>query len=157
MIGNTDVTNVTEQMKFYQTLGLSLLVIAIVFALIAIVFWFVLKIPHSIKVLTGMGVEKEIRKISSTTKTGMEYIGKNRQKAALSWNTSGLLNKSSVDSDETVLLSEVEATTVLDSDDEGTVLLSDINRPVAEKVAGFEIEDEIVITNDVMDKGINHE
>ncbi|WP_458459537.1 hypothetical protein [Pseudobutyrivibrio sp.] len=157
MIGNTDVTNVTEQMKFYQTLGLSLLVIAIVFALIAIVFWFVLKIPHSIKVLTGMGVEKEIRKISSTTKTGMEYIGQNRQKAALSWNTSGLLNKNSVDSDETVLLSEVEATTVLDSGDEGTVLLSDINRPVSEKVAGFEIEDEIVITNDVMDKGIDHE
>lgn len=159
MIVSTDATNVTEQMKFYQTLGLSLLIIAIVFTIMAIVFFFLLKIPHSIKVLTGMGVEKEIRKISSTTKTGMEYVGQKHQKAALSWNTSGLLKNSTSESEETVLLSEVEATTVLDSgnEDEGTVLLSETNIPASGSVAGFEIEDEIVITNDVMNKGIDHE
>ncbi len=153
MIGNTDVTNVTEQMQLYQTLGLTLLIVAVVFTIMAIVFWFVLKIPHSIKVLTGMGVEKEIKKISSTTKSGMGYSGKNQQKAVLSWNTSGLLNNDAVD-DETVLLSEVEETTVLNTndEDEGTVLLTDLNNPTSEKVAGFEIEDEIVITNDVINK-----
>ena len=153
MIGNTDVTNVTEQMQLYQTLGLTLLIVAVVFTIMAIVFWFVLKIPHSIKVLTGMGVEKEIKKISSTTKSGMGYAGKNQQKAVLSWNTSGLLDNNAVD-DETVLLSEVEETTVLNTndEDEGTVLLTDLNNPTSEKVAGFEIEDEIVITSDVINK-----
>lgn len=152
MIGNTDVTNVTDEIQLYQTLGLTLLIVAMVFAIMAIVIWFVLKIPHSIKVLTGMGVEKEIKKISSTTKSGLGYAGQNHQKAVLSWNTSGLLKNNAVDDNETVLLSEVEETTVLNADAEDTVLITDLNNPIPEKVTGFEIEDEIVITNDVINK-----
>jgi len=95
--------NVTEHTAFYENLALTFLILAIIFAIVAIVLCIVLKVPHSIRVLTGMGVGKEIRQISADTQQGNSYSKQSHNKAALTWNTSGLLKKKD-DSDDTVLL-----------------------------------------------------
>ncbi|SDB40034.1 hypothetical protein SAMN02910298_01953 [Pseudobutyrivibrio sp. YE44] len=187
---NSNATTINEQMSFYSTLAIILMVIAIVLFVAAIVMWFVFKIPHSFRVLTGAGVDKEIRQLSSATKTGTGYVDSSKKKAVISWNTSTNLNVN-MQEDETELLMDdstlvlgaaggsqfdPEATMVLgaENDSEATMVLGAESDPDATMVldnldydpdatmvldetlygsgnssqppAGFEIEDEIIIT-----------
>ena len=173
---NSNATSINEQMSFYSTLSIILLIIAVVFFVTAVVLWFVFKIPHSFRVLTGAGVDKEIRQISSATKSGVGYVDNSKNKAVISWNTSGMLNRTQQD-EETALLIEDEATMLLtassdpdatvvlgsemdadatvvldnlDYDPDATVVLDDLQEPLSQDAksapAGFEIEDEIIIT-----------
>ena len=137
-------TEISEHVNMYNTLSKVFIVISVLFAVIAIVLWIKLRIMHSIKVLLGMGVDKEIRQISEDTRLGNTYSKQSHSKAVLSWNTSGLLAKQEVEEttlledvqdEETQLLSEME-TTVLDTNNTVTSVSSD----------DFEIEEEIIIT-----------
>lgn len=161
---NSNATSINEQMSFYSTLSMVLLVVAIIFFITAIVLWFVFKIPHSFRVLTGVGVDKEIREISSATKTGNEYAHQSHNKAVITWNTSGMLNRVPASEEETALLLEdSDSTTVLESEEtqllgvqptpnqmwaDETIVLNQSedaggNMPSS---SDFEIEEEIIIT-----------
>ena len=108
---NSNAAGIAEQTSFYETLALVLLILAIFFAVTAIVLCIVLKVPHAIRVLTGMGVDKEIRQISQETQMGNSYSKQSHNKATLTWNTAGRLDRKPED-DETQRL-----------EDDGTALL----------------------------------
>ena len=94
------------------------LIIAIVFAMATLVFFFVFKIPNAYRVVRG-------GKISNKAKyNGRAEVMNN--KAILKWNTSGLLTNNIYNEEDTILLSE--DTIVLD-----------------QQIEGFEIEDDIMI------------
>lgn len=110
----SNVETITEQTQLFQSLAIILMVVAIAFFIAAIIIFIVFKIPHSFRVLTGVGLNKEINKAASGER--------NRQKAALTWGTSGALTKRVDDDatsllveDETIILCNDDATTVLDS------------------------------------------
>ena len=126
-------TEISEKITYYRTISIILGVTTIVFTIAAIIIWFRLGVFHSIKVLLGMGIDKEIQKISEDTKLGNTYSKQSHSKATLSWNTSGLLRH---DEEETCLL-DTDETQLLD---EGTTLLEPINSD------DFEIEEEIIMT-----------
>ena len=67
-----------------------------------------------------MGVGKEIRQISADTRQGNSYSKQSHNKAALTWNTSGLLKKKD-ESDETTLLDTEE-----DNSDETQLLSAEL-------------------------------
>ena len=157
MDGLLNVNGITERISFYENLSRVLIILAIVFAILSIVLWFVLKIGRSIRVLSGMGVDKEIRKISKDTQLGKSYSKQSHSKAALSWTTSDISKNNSsfedtqiLDENETVLLTLDEAQSL---DEEATVLLSEDETQLLAQNALFEIEEEIVITSN-QSKGI---
>lgn len=172
-----NANEIAEKISFYENLALILIILAIVFTIVSVALWFVLKISHSIRVISGVGVDKEIKKISEDTQHGNVYSKQSHKTAALSWNTSGLLDKEAKSdetqlleddgtallvSDETQLLGDQDATTILGADpDATTVLGADLDAttvlgvfdPDATTVltpgacnGDFEIEEEIVIT-----------
>ncbi len=158
----SNVSKISEQMTFYQTLSVVLLALAVIFTIAAIVVWFVLKIPHSFKVLTGIGAGRELQKIKSDTKAGLANKSVTDNKAVLNWTTSSFSNPASAEVvppkgfEETQLLTDVydgsEETQLLSeviSDTEETQLLSDIEDRASESPAiniDFEVEEEIKIT-----------
>lgn len=160
----SNVETITEQTQLFQSLAIILMVVAIALFIAAIIIFIVFKIPHSFRVLTGVGLNKEINKAASGER--------NRQKAALTWGTSGALTKRVDDDatsllveDETIILCNDDATTVLESnfDSEATTVLdapagseettvlgnfsdSEETTVLSEAPIGFEIEDDIRIT-----------
>ena len=117
-----NIESIAEQTGVYQSLGIILLVVAVTMLIAAVVIFVVFKIPHSIRVLTGMGGKKG--KVRTTPRDN---------KATVSWNTSELLKNKSTNED---------ATTVLDSD-ETTILEPEVSGD--ETTVLFEIEDDIRI------------
>lgn len=133
MINSVDTIN--KQATEYQQLGILFIVISVLFAIAAILLWIVLDVRHSIRVLTGVGMDKEIRKIRETSKSG-KGLRDEKSRQVIAWNTSGLLKK-----ERSARLDE-EATTVLDDIelmDEETTVLEEISED-------FVIEEEIKIT-----------
>ena len=125
-----NANTITENITHYENMSKLLMVLAIVFAVLTIVLGFVFKIARSIRVLSGVGIGKEIRKISEDTESGKGYAKKNT-KATITWNTSDMVSNKS-ESQETVLLeNEDEGTSVLEDEatsvlqDEATSVLSD--------------------------------
>ena len=111
-----NVETITEQTQLFQSIAIILLVITIALFIASVVIFIVFKIPHSFRVLTGIGMNKEISKTSADNRT--------RQKATLSWNTSGALNKKVEVANETTIL-EPEETTILSDPDATTILVSE--------------------------------
>ncbi|MDC7280699.1 hypothetical protein NXH64_14445 [Butyrivibrio fibrisolvens] len=150
----TNVETITEQTQLFQSIAVILLALAIVFLIASIVIFIVFNIPHSFRVLTGMGMNKEMSRAAAGDRK--------RQKATLNWNTSGSLNKNVenettiLEDEETVILSSVDATAVLETEEttvlgceettllgtEETTLLSDYEA----NNSLFEMEDDIKIT-----------
>lgn len=130
------VEQINQQAAQTRQLGFVLIIIAIVFAIVAVILWKILEISHSIKVITGVGVGKELKKIKEESQSGSGLYQGNRLKSVITWNTSGLLKR-----DHSSQLSD-EQTTVLEecnlSDEQTTVL--------EESQYGFVIEEEIRIT-----------
>lgn len=115
-----NVEIITEQTQLYQNIAIVLLVVAILLFITSVVLFIVLKIPHSFRVLTGMGINKELSK---------ESAGRDKKKAILTWGASGTLTKkiendatTLLDDDATTLLGDTDATTVLGGGDETTLL-----------------------------------
>ncbi len=132
MINSVEIIN--QQASEYRELGILLIVVAIVFAIAAVVLWIVLDISHSIRVITGVGMDKELRKIREKSKSG-KGLKSERAGQVIAWNTSGLLKK-----EKSARLDE--STTVIEEyefDEEATTVLEEINED-------FVIEDEIRIT-----------
>lgn len=127
-----NVESVAEQTQFYQSLGIILLVVALAMVIASIVIFIIFKIPHSIRVLTGMGHGKK----DTVRKTPRE------SKATVSWNTSELLKNKSSEEDATTVLDSDE-TTILENDGETTIL--DQNVVSDETTVLFEMEDDIRI------------
>ena len=131
----SSVESIAEQKQFYQSLAIIFLVIAIALFIAAVVIFIVFKIPHSIRVLTGVGRGKEINKISTDNKKGQIRVPSGEHKAIVSWNTSALLKKKNAKSgtEETTLLSNDETqllsdeTTILSSEDQTTLLTESSN------------------------------
>ena len=151
-----NVETITEQTQLYQNLAIILMVGAVLMLVLSIVLIIVFRIPHSFRVLTGMGIDKEISKAATN---------RNKQKATLTWGNSGALNKNNddattlldADNDATTLLGEDnDATTVLGMDEGTTVLQSDETTLLAESDETtllsestngfFQMEDDIKIT-----------
>lgn len=113
-------------------LGMVFIAIAVVFAIIAIILWRVLNISHSIKVVTGVGIDKELKKIKEEAKDGSRYYQNKGTKQIITWNTSGLLkwDKSGELEEKTTVLEEIDdsdmQTTVLDPKEYGFVIEEDI-------------------------------
>ena len=130
---------ITSKTTMLGSISLILLVTGIAFLIASIVIFILLDIPHSIKVLTGIGANKDIAKINKDNKNGSGLSVTDKSiKAALSWNISGRLDRvPNLDygKEETQLL--VEETTLLD--EEETQLLSDVEKD-------FEMEEDIIIT-----------
>ncbi|MBP5326006.1 MAG: hypothetical protein J6Y86_11005 [Pseudobutyrivibrio sp.] len=134
----TSLNNLSGQTEFLNTMSLVLMIISVTFLVAAIVLWFVLKIPHSFKVLTGVGSGKSISKLKEGSKSGTAYYVNTDVHASLNWNTSSKLdNRAFVNKndDETVILNE---DTVLLNEE--TVVLNNSND-------GFEINEDIIFTN----------
>ncbi len=161
----SNVKTITEQTQLFQNIALVLLIVCIAFVIASVVFFIVFKIPHSFRVLTGMGMNKEMSKSAKASS--------DRKRATLSWGASDSLSKMHKDSfnvseafkqneafeettiledEQTILLSDFDATTLLNDEttllgseettllgSEETVLLSDLD-PI------FEMEDDIKIT-----------
>lgn len=140
MNSQISVETITQQINHYNNLALVLLVASIAMLVSAVVLFIALNIPHSIRVLTGMGMSKEINRISKDAKDGKSRAASSR-KATVSWNSeklsiSGMLGNEeklsitdkfehavySTDSEATTVLGEDDATTVLGADDATTVL-----------------------------------
>jgi hypothetical protein len=109
MDGLLNANEIAEKISFYENLSLILIILAIVFAIISIVLFFVLKVSRSIRVLSGMGVDKEIRKISEDTQLGNSYSKQSHSKAALNWTTSDMRNPNPA-TEETQLLDDANGT-----------------------------------------------
>jgi len=107
-----------DSSALYSSLAVALLVMGIVLVITAIVLLIVLRIPNSIRVLTGGKGMKNIE-----YKKRPEDI---EGKAVLSWNTSEILSRKESDSEATTLLTE--ETIVLD-----------------EASQNFKVEDDIMI------------
>jgi hypothetical protein len=123
-----NANTVTENIAHYEKMSRMLLILAIVFAVITVILGVVFKISKTIRVLSGMGSGKEIKKISQDTQAGMGYAKKNT-KAIISWGGSNILSVKSGNEETTVLqdentsLLEEEGTSVL-KDNECTTVLS---------------------------------
>ena len=133
---NSSVNMINEQASEYQQLVIVLIVVASIFGIAAIVIWFVFDIGHSIKVVTGMGVGREIKKIKEDTKEGKGAKSNGNYKTVTNWSTSGLLKRSdSTDfGEKTAVLESLEEC-------EETVVLENKNPSEA-----FVIEEEIKLT-----------
>ena len=158
----SNVSKISEQMALYQSISVVLLVLAVIFTIAAVVVWFVFKIPHSFKVLTGIGAGRELEKIKSDTRAGIANISVNDNRAVLNWNTTGYTKPAATvagnmsGSEETELLQDVydgseetQLLTDLDLSSEETVLLSDLigdDEKTTVLNSGFEIEEEIKFT-----------
>ena len=127
-----NIESIAEQTGVYQSLGIILLVVAVTMLIAAVVIFIVFKIPHSIRVLTGMGGGKKVK--ARTTPRD--------NKATVSWNTSELLKNKSTNEDATTVLDSDE-TTILGNDDETTIL--DQKVVSDETTVLFEMEDDIRI------------
>ncbi|SDI35738.1 hypothetical protein SAMN05421493_11245 [Pseudobutyrivibrio sp. 49] len=171
----TNVETITEQTQLFQGIAIILLVVAIALFIASIVIFIVFNIPHSFRVLTGMGMNKEMSRAASGERK--------RAKATLSWGSSDNLNKNAAISissalnnaeedattlladEETTLLSNGDDTTVLNSDettvlgcdettvlgcDETTVLDSDETTVLTGINDIFQMEDDIKITGSNM-------
>ena len=158
----SSVETITEQTQLFQSIAVILLVVAITLFIASIVIFIVFKIPHSFRVITGMGMDREISKASA--------VSRDRKKATLNWNTSGDLNKkvenetTILEDEETTILCDGDATTILESQettllgtDETTVLGSDettvlgteettLLSDLQDDNGFFEMEDDIKIT-----------
>lgn len=140
MNSQLSVETITQQINHYNNLALVLLVASIAMLVSAVVLFIALNIPHSIRVLTGMGMSKEINKISKDAKNGKSRASSSH-KATVSWNSeklssSGKLSNSgklsisdkfdqaisSIDTEATTVLGAEDATTVLGADDATTLL-----------------------------------
>ncbi len=112
MDGQLNIEEITEQTQLFQSIAIILLVLAITLLIASIVFFIVFKIPHSIRVLTGLGVKREAKRNSLKER--------DKDKAKISWSTSNLMKKTEendnattvLNSEETVVLSNIDATTV---------------------------------------------
>ena len=141
----SNVSKISQQTSLFNNLSIIFLVLAIIFAIAAIVVWFVFKIPHSFRVITGIGAGREIQKIKTDTKSGVAPKSVDGNKAILTWNTSEIFNKKvdivteSDGSEETMLLSDIE-------DADATQLLSEVEKEKVIDKNGFEIEEEIKFT-----------
>ncbi|MBE5904972.1 MULTISPECIES: hypothetical protein [Pseudobutyrivibrio] len=134
----TSLNEVSGQTEFLNTMSLILMIISVTFLVAAIVLWFVLKIPHSFKVLTGVGAGKSISKLKEGSKNGTAaYYVNTDVHASLNWNTSARL-------DNRVLPNEDDEGTVVLNED--TVLLSE-DTVVLSNNDGFEINEDIIYTN----------
>ena len=111
----SNVETITEQTQLFQSLAMILLIVAIALLIASVVIFIVFKIPHSFRVITGMGLNKEMKKATSAER--------NRQKATLTWNTSEILTNQ-VDNEATMVLAEEE--TILLRDDNATTLLNEM-------------------------------
>ncbi|WP_028243212.1 hypothetical protein [Pseudobutyrivibrio ruminis] len=128
----SNIETITEQTQFFTNLSIIFLVIAIALLIAEIIIFIVFKIPHSIRVLTGMGGGKKVK--ARTTPRD--------NKATVSWNTSELLKNKSTNEDATTVLDSDE-TTILENDDETTIL--DQKVVSDETTVLFEMEDDIRI------------
>ena len=135
MLIATHVEEITKEAAYYRQLALIFIIVAIAFAIMSIVLWFVLDINHSIKVTTGIGMEKELKKIKKNVQNGeIEAHHINKNNAVLTWNTSGLLKKGKKETgqDETTVLDtnekeiDVEETTLLTENSDGFVIEEEI-------------------------------
>ena len=128
----TSVEMINKQANEMHQLGMVFIAIAVVFAIIAIILWRVLNISHSIKVVTGVGIDKELKKIKEEAKDGSRYYQNKGTKQIITWNTSGLLkwDKSGELEEKTTVLEEIDdsdmQTTVLDPKEYGFVIEEDI-------------------------------
>ncbi|MBP5598151.1 MAG: hypothetical protein J6Y02_22475 [Pseudobutyrivibrio sp.] len=139
---------VLHQKEILDLLTTGMIVLAICFGILAIVLWFVFKIPHSIKVLTKIGASKDIQSFGNVRVS-------RTSNAVLNWNTSEMLDKNpeenipeSYEDEATILLEE---TILLQEENE-----HDFETSVEEKETGiespkendkgFEIQEEIIIT-----------
>lgn len=122
---------INRQVTEYQQLAVLLIVVAIVFAIATVALWFVLDIYHAIRVITGVGMDKELRKIRESSKSGTGTAQVNPG-TVVTWNTSGLLrrDKSKKLDHQTRVLEEneflEEATTILEEISEDFVIEEDI-------------------------------
>ncbi len=120
------VNTISEQAQSYKQISLTLIIVAIIFAILTTVLWFVLNILHSLRVLIGFGVSKEVKRIKSDSSYGSKQQLSAGQHASITWNTSGLLKKTEViDSNMETTVLEPE-TTVLDESIQGFVIEEDI-------------------------------
>lgn len=122
------VETITEKINQYNNIAFVLLVASIAMLVSAIVLFITLNIPHSIRVLTGMGMSKEINKISSDAKNGKVRASASNHKAVVSWNNSGNLSGNNAklpDLPDIPMALGSEATTVLGPDDPTTILAED--------------------------------
>ena len=128
----TSVEMINNQADEMHQLGIVFIVIAIIFAILAIVLWRMLNISHSFKVVTGVGIDKELKKIKEDSINVSGHYHNSGSKQIITWNTSGLLkrDKSSELEESTTILEEVsdsnEQTTVLEPDQYGFVIEEDI-------------------------------
>ncbi len=131
------VETVTEKIQQLTNISVVLLAVSVALFIAAIIVFIVFKIPHSIRVLTGMGKGKEINRINHDARSGQARTYTANHRATVSWNNSerlsiseklsisGKLNKAAAATDDeaTTLLVDDEATTLLTSEE--TILLSD--------------------------------
>ncbi|MBR5649634.1 hypothetical protein [Pseudobutyrivibrio sp.] len=139
---------VLHQKEILDLLTTGMIVLAICFGILAIVLWFVFKIPHSIKVLTKIGASKDIQSFGNVRVS-------RTSNAVLNWNTSEMLDKNpeenipeSYEDEATILLEE---TILLQEENEQDVETSVEEKETGiespkEKDKGFEIQEEIIIT-----------
>ena len=132
------LNEITSKTSMLGSISLILMVTGIAFLIASIVVFFALDIPHSIKVLSGVGSSKDIEKLYENSKKGILSNTNKSVMAALSWNTSGRLDRVSninYGSEETQLLAEETALLV----EEETVVLSS-------NETDFKLEEDIIIT-----------
>ena len=139
---------VLHQKEILDLLTTGMIVLAICFGILAIVLWFVFKIPHSIKVLTKIGASKDIQSFGNVRVS-------RTSNAVLNWNTSEMLDKNpeenipeSYEDEATILLEE---TILLQEESEQDFETSVEEKETGiespkEKDKGFEIQEEIIIT-----------
>lgn len=139
---------VLHQKEILDLLTTGMIVLAICFGILAIVLWFVFKIPHSIKVLTKIGASKDIQSFGNVRVS-------RTSNAVLNWNTSEMLDKNpeenipeSYEDEATILLEE---TILLQEENEQDFETSVEEKETGiespkEKDKGFEIQEEIIIT-----------
>lgn len=139
---------VLHQKEILDLLTTGMIVLAICFGVLAIVLWFVFKIPHSIKVLTKIGASKDIQSFGNVRVS-------RTSNAVLNWNTSEMLDKNpeenipeSYEDEATILLEE---TILLQEENEQDFETSVEEKETGiespkEKDKGFEIQEEIIIT-----------
>ena len=99
--------------------------------------WFVLDIPHSIRVLTGLGAAKSIDELTEGAKHGLMRNSSSKLQASLNWNTSAKL-------DRTVPKVQQEALETELLSPETELLFPET--PETEILEGFKIEEDIIIT-----------
>lgn len=139
---------VLHQKEILDLLTTGMIVLSISFGILAIVLWFVFKIPHSIKVLTKIGASKDIQSFGNVNI-------RRTSNAVLTWNTSEMLDKNpeeskveAYDDEATILLEEETALLQVESPEDvetGAEKETGLESP-KENDKGFEIQEEIIIT-----------